>query len=285
MSRLCLFAIIFFLIFTEETKAQNLGAVDLEDSIYSVLESDYESAKKLLVKYEDQIIPQDVVFFLDDILARGDTNFYKDRMTYLMINYGWNYNNIEKHSLSALTSELSKNNMHKWTFRASQKHFPVWLKNNMESILIQEKVQAILHTDQSIRGLLFSIDDSTELNVIYRMITEIDFNNLIEICELSDENNEVLLNDFDNGIAIYNNVQLVLWHNLKSKENFQKSWDLILPYIEKAYFQKKIDSDPFKMYDIWSLNHKGYQYFGTLKDTIPVFDSLVLSNMRTKYQF
>lgn len=285
ISKFCFIVFISFFFISEEMNSQNIGSIVLKDSIYPALESDYELAKKLLIKYENQIIPQDMVFVLEDILSVGDTSFYKDRMTYIMKNYGWNYNYIETHSLSSLSSELSKNNMFKWTRMASQEYYPIWVKNNMEKLMIQEKVKAILHTDQSIRGLLSLAKDSTESDFIYRMIMEIDFNNLIEICSLSDENNGVLLNDFDTGVAIYNNVLLILWHNLKSKENFQKSWDIILPYIEKAYFERKIDSSPFKMYDIWSVNHNAYQYYGTLHDTIPLYDSLIQSKARIKYKF
>lgn len=88
ISRIFLFIIIPFLFLSEEIKTQNIGSIVLNDSIYPALESDYELAKKLLIKYEDQIIPQDMVFILEDILSYGDTNFYKDRMTYLMKNYG-----------------------------------------------------------------------------------------------------------------------------------------------------------------------------------------------------
>jgi hypothetical protein len=278
--------ITFFVFFIHnDTIAQNIGSKILKDSIYPAFQSGYEFAKKLLIKYEDQIIPQDMVFVLEDILSVGDTNFYKDRMTYLMKNYGWNYNYIETHSLSSLSSELCKNNMFKWTWKASQEYYPIWVKNNMEKLVMQEKFRAISHTDQSIRSLLTLAEDTTELKIISRMINQIDFNNLTEICNLSDENNGVLINDFDIGIAVYNNVHFILWHNLKSKENFQKSWDLILPYIEKAYFQKKIGSHPFIIYDTWSVNHFGYQYYGTFSDTVPVIDSLLLEKMKKKYQF
>lgn len=172
-----------------------------------------------------------------------------------------------------------------WTYNASQEYYPIWVKNNMEKLVFQEKFRAISHADQSIRSLLTLAEDTAELKIISRMINQVDFNNLTEICNLSDENNGVLLNDFDIGVAVYNNVAFILWHNLKSKENFQKSWDLILPYVEKAYFQNKIGSNPFKMYDIWSVNHNAYQYYGTLNDTIPVYDSLTLVKLRNKYQF
>ncbi|NPD47540.1 MULTISPECIES: hypothetical protein [unclassified Lentimicrobium] len=280
-----LIALLFFFVFNEENKAQNMGSIVLSDSIYPVWESDFEKAKSLLVKYEDQIIPQDMVLILDDILANGDVDFYKDRMTYLMVNYGWIINNLERNKLSALASEIHNNKLYNWTYEASQKHYSVWVKNNMESLLVQEKVKAILHTDQRVRGLLSMSEDSLQLNYIYEMITEIDYNNLMDLCDLSNENDGVLLNDFDTGIAIYNNVLFILWHNLKSEKNFQSSWDLILPFIDKAYFQKKIDASAFEMYDIWSSNHFGYQYYGTLNDTIPVFDSLRQIELKIKYHF
>ncbi len=280
-----LIALLFFFVFTEENKAQNMGSIVLSDSIYPVWESDFEKAKSLLVKYEDHFIPQDMVLILDDILANGDVDFYRDRMTYLMINYGWNINNLERNSLASLSAELSQNNMFEWTAQASQRHYPIWIKNNMESILIQEKVKAILHTDQAIRGLLSIAEDSLQLNYLYEMISEVDYSNLLDLCDLSYENKGVLLNDFDNGIAIYNNVLFILWHNLKSKKNFQKSWDLILPFIDKAYFQKKIDAGAFEMYDVWSSSHFGYQYYGTLNDTIKVFDSIKQIEFKNKYHF
>lgn len=280
-----LITLIIFFCFTEEIKSQNVGSIVLTDSIYPIWESDFEKAKSLLVKYENQIIPQDMVLILGDILANGEVDFYKDRMTSLMINHGWNINNLERNKLAALTSEIHKNNLYNWTYEASQKHYPAWVKNNMESLLIQEKVKAILYTDQRVRGLLSISEDSLQLNYIYQMITEVDYTNLMDLCDLSQENDGVLLNDFDTGIAIYNNVLFILWHNLKSEKNFQKSWDLVLPFIDKAYFQKKIDASAFIMYDIWYSNHFGYQYYGTLNDTITILDSIKQIEFQDKYHF
>lgn len=281
--------VILMLLFGSWTSmAQNQGYQILHDSIYPLMDSDYTRAKALIIKYESIIDPQELLLLLDDILEQDDLGFYKDRAQFLMINYGLNYSEIdliESRMIPAnLQAQFSKNHLTQWMFDASEKHYPLWIKNNTKSVWFQEKIAALKLADQTIRGISLVSDDSNCKEQLYRNLNEIDFNHLLKLVELCQLNDDKMLNHFDNGVKIYYRLMgSVIWHNLKIKTNCQKSWELLLPYIEKAYFEEKIDFQIFKLYDQACQYHSGYQYYGTLADSIPIHDLENYEQRRKKY--
>ncbi len=282
-----IFTFLFIIILYIGLIAQNTGYFVFKDSIKPIIESDYSKAKTLIKKYEYDIDPSELILILDDVLSKGDIMFFKDRAIFLMKNYGWNYNYLDtlEHKLerSSLLREIKRCNLEEWTYINSQLHYPIWIQNHSESLRYLDQVHSCLYSDQLFRKLLPSAKDSVELMIIYDLINKVDFSNLETIVELSENNSGILLNNFDNGVGIYYNILLILWHNLASESNFEKAWELILPYVEKAYFQKKINYSIFKTYDTWLQRHTGFQYYGTLNDSIKIRDIETFPDRQKKY--
>ena len=271
------------------SKAQNQGYQILHDSIHPLMDSDYARAKALIIEHESVIDPQELLLLLDDILEHGDLDFFKDRTQFLMTNYGLNYSEIdllESRMIPAnLQAQISKNHLTLWMYEASEKHYPLWIANNTKSVWFHEKIAALKLADQTIRGIPLVSDDSICKEQLYRNLNEIDFNHLLKLVELCQLNDGKMLNHFDNGVKIYYRLMgSIIWHNLKIKANCQKSWDLLLPYIEKAYFEEKIDFSIFKLYDQACQYHSGYQHYGTLADSIPIHDLENYKQRRKKYR-
>ncbi|MBS1646919.1 MAG: hypothetical protein JST67_06225 [Bacteroidetes bacterium] len=129
----------------------------------------------------------------------------------------------------------------------------------------------------------FSTDTSCLQSKLFStMIAQEDFRHLEEIVDLSKENGG-LPNGFEYTTDIYQKIQLILLHNLKTKENFLKAWGLIFPYLEKAYFDGKISYSFLYAYDVYSNMHFGYQYYGFL-DKVPVKDNEELSERKKRYK-
>lgn len=278
---------IFLALTTSSLQSQNTGYLILNDSIKPIFDTNYAKAKSLLLIYENEIDPSETMLLLDNVLLTGDIEFYKNRIIFLMTNYGWNYTYLDtleyRLERSSLLREIKKNGLEKWTFDASQKHFPIWVKNHTKSVRYREKILSLRYTDQLIREFIPPREDSVRSDMMSDLIQEIDFCNLLEIAELSRLNNGMLPNNFDNGFGIYYKILSILWHNLKSEKNFDKSWELLLPFIEKAYFNKKIDFSIFVMYDKWCNIHNEYQYYGTLNDSIKIKDEETFVARQNKY--
>ena len=280
--------VIVFLISALIPKAQNQGYQILHDSIQPIIETDYPRAKTLILKYESIIDPQELLLLLDEILSQGDIDFFKDRTQYLMINYGLNYSEIdlvESRLIPAnLQAQISKIHLTQWMFEESSKHYSNWIKENSKSLWLRKKVYALKTADQTIRRFPSISEDSICDELIHQQQVEIDFENLQSLAELCQINDGKMLNHFDNGLQIYYRAfGIIIWHNLNNEINFQKSWDLILPYVEAAYFEEKIDFTIFKMYDLCCKKHNDYQYYGTLDNSIPIHDLENYKQRREKY--
>ena len=95
-------------------------------------------------------------------------------------------------------------------------------------------------------------------------------------------NHNELPNSFDQGIFISKTIEWIIFHNLK-QGNFKETMSIIFPYIEKAYLQGKVSDYFFETYDYYLHYYKGYQYFGTMGDSVPTEDAKNLLIRRKKY--
>ena len=104
------------------------------------------------------------------------------------------------------------------------------------------------------------------------MIASVDFENIFKIAELCSLNNNTMLNNFDNGIGVYYKIELIIWHNFRDVNTVEKMHNLLIPYIEKAYFAGKIGPGYFIMYDKWCFSNLGCQYYGSLGKDVTMKD-------------
>lgn len=280
-----LLTLIFFAL---HLHSQNNSYSLLNDSIYPRLDTSYNEAKILLLDNMKTIDPSELLLILDNVLVKGDTNTYKTIITYIIKEYGWNYLYIDTlDAISAnnsLLREIRNNNLEEWTYNVSQEYYPHWVSKNILSLRFQKKISAILHSDQEIRRYLPNDTNNICFDKLYNSLTRLDYQHILEIVELCKVNNNLMLNNYDNGVGIYYNIQMVIWHNMKERENFHKTWDILLPYIENAYWAGKISNDIFKIYDTWSSFHYGYQFYGTLKESIEIKDKENYQKRKDKYK-
>lgn len=260
------------------------------DSIYPVYDN-YPKAKKLWFKYYDDTDtdPSETLLFLGKALENGDINFYKKQIKSLMQDYGWTYtyndtldNTINKSKLLRYIKSL---NLIEWTIRKSDKYScRPKMKHPLTKSFI-EIVNSMLYLDQEITRLVPNNSiDSISMDCRNKFISEIDFNNIKKIIDLCKQNDGLIPNNFDNGIGTYYKLQIIIWHNLKTERNFQKSWDLLLPYIEKTYFAGKIGFTIFMLYDKCCYQHYGYQYYGTLGKEAQIKDKETYKDRKERYR-
>jgi hypothetical protein len=112
-------------------------------------------------------------------------------------------------------------------------------------------------------------------------IADVDTKNCHLVEELCKLNGNYLPNNFDNGIGTFNSISLLISHNLKQGTNIEYIRNKIFPYIEQAYLEGKVDADLFYAYDNRLNQYYGYQYYGTLPDSVPLLEKETFSERKS----
>ncbi len=271
--------------------AQNKTYRIIYDSIYPLFgENDYQNAKRIWEKHclNADTDPSEELLFLNFSLKNDDEKFYKKHIIKLMRLYGWRYMSTdtlpETMNRSELLQGIKQKGLVNWTIKKSNKHYTKWSSQHPYSIYFQEKVNKLVYTDQAIRKYSSKqSNDSIKNKFIWDLETQIDNDNIQQIIELAKMNNGIFPNNFDDGYGTYYKINFIIWHSLKDPNTIQKTWDLLLPYIEKTYFEGKISYTLFMAFDKWNYQFFGYQYYGTLGENIPVKDANSLEERKKKY--
>jgi hypothetical protein len=179
-----------------------------------------------------------------------------------------------------------------WTLKKTKLYHKKWLKENTNSIKINESLKQAKERDQLVRTITFrlypdilnidSICFNKVLKSYQKTITEIDSNNIDLIKKLCVLNNNYIPNNFDNGIGTFNTISLIIFHNLKRGKKLDQIRNEIFPLLEQAYIDYKISGDLFYTYDYHLNLHTGFQYYGTLPDTIPCIDKEHLESRKLR---
>lgn len=283
-----LFIVASITIITFTSFSQNPTYSIIYDSIYPLLESEYNQAKRIWIKCQEigEIDPNETLLFLSSSLKNGDVRFYKKSIVKLMKEYGWNYTYLdtldEKIIRSKLLQEIKNNGLTTWTLKKSKKHHYKWRIAHPLSIMFQDKIRSIIYTDQIITRFVPNEIITIESELINKMISEIDYENIQEIVHMCNLNDGYLPNHFDNGIGTYSKIMLIIWHNLKTPENIDKTWKALYPYIEKTYLSGKISYTIFMAYDQWYYSIYGKQYYGTLGKAIEIEEKETFIDRKNK---
>ncbi len=234
-----------------------------------------------------QMDPGFVILMLDDLLEAVKTDEYKRIAIYLMKERGWRYTEIDTitHLFInwKLNEQIKRSNLTGWMIDASQTHYTEWVQTHQKSLYIQNRIAAINYADQEIRQIIKRDTTDPNYNFIYSIVSDFDFNHLLEIRSLCLLNDSMLPNNYDNGPSAYNKIGLILLHNFKNPDNIEKAWDKLYPFIEKTYRAGKIDNTIFVGYDQWLNFHFGYQYYGTLGDKVKVKDEAGLESRMKEF--
>ena len=274
--------ILFILINTSQAIAQNSSYDLLYEGIYPALETDYPTAKSLLLNNMEDIDPSELVLVLDNILEEDDIETFKTISTYLILERGWSFSIIDTNDtnfkLPILLEQIKTHDLVPWLIETSENNYPIWVKSHQKDLFILSEINTIVYASYEIRSYLRKFDKENTDSII----SEMDIKHMYRLWELCILNDSMLPNNFDNGIGSYYKITNILGPNLFNKENFYPAWEIIFPFIDKAYLDGKISSNIFYSYDIWCNNHFGYQYYGTLED-VKVTDDEGLLERRMRY--
>lgn len=270
--------------------SQNNSYRIIYEEVYPIVQKDYLKAKRIWIKMSRKytIDPIEELLFLSQSLQHDDARFFKKKITAVMKNYGWQYttkDTLPESMNNVLLQEIKNHELIEWTCKKSKKHYAKWLTHHKEEFEINKKVNSIYDIDQRITSLTLydsELDDVKKAKVD-SMIMSMDWEHVIQIAQLAKDHG-IIPNNFDHGIGVYNKIQLILIHNLKTEDNFHKTWELLFPFLERAYLEGKISYTFFMLYDQWNATHFGVQYYGFMGDQIPVKEQESLDQRKMKYQ-
>lgn len=258
--------------------SQNLRDKIIKDSILPILNSDliFNSTNYNNVKKNIEQLNKDYGFevelkkrLIEKSFLIGDITFFKNQLTILTKNHGFNVaymNESETYYSSIMTGDLSK-----WFKKMYLKNHTIWLKNNFEKQIDLKKINEINSKDKTLASLYVKVKsipdlDTLQLNKVIEYFNEKYFEN-IQVLNTISEKNKFLPNE-KNYAIIQNSYNNVLIHNFI--ENLNETWNLLFPYLKKAYLNNEIDYVVFKNYDFYCYLKNGYQEFNSYTiDQIP----------------
>ena len=273
----------FFLIITVNNNftSQNVSFNIYNDSISPYLKDNYFKAKKKLIQTERKYIldPALKLLFLSYSLENQDVFYFKKSIKSLMKNNG--YTNDKGYFLGQY---IENEEISEWLVKKSKKLNVVWIKNNYDAFKVKLVIDN-LHTKDQMRGSFYYLNKSDTAcgKSAKKELQKIDYANFTRIIKLAQSNEGILPNHIDHGIGTFYIWQGVLFHNL-TRDKIEENWKLILPYIEKTYFEGKIGDNLFRLYDQLLYSYFGYQYYGFEKNA-PVKDEEHLEDRKLKYRF
>lgn len=256
------------------------------DSLVSV--NGYEHTKQLIQSYDKKftVYPDEVLRFLDYSLDNEDVIYYKTCIKSFSKKYGYILSKNDTIDLKYMgdgtfVKKIEKNGLIDWTMETTQKNYKKWISNNPDVININRKLYALEQKDQYLRIITASF---MHLDSAYyaKELENGDYDNLLSLLQIYKENDSIIPNSFDNGVK-HPQAWLVIWHNIKNPNQFNTTWALLMPYIEKTYFAGKIGVYYFQVIDYWMNEFYGEQYYGTLKN-VPIRDIEHFEERKKKYK-
>lgn len=264
--------------------SQNLSYITIYDSIYPIINENYWKAKDMWIGLEKKypIDNRERLLFINYSYKNKDMEFFKQQLRNLIINNGFEINE-KLFWLNCYNEITSKGKLTKWYEKIHQKYHKKWIIKNIKKLEVINLIEQIYIKDQILVSLYQNKTDTCNaLKDINNYIKKECFNNLSAILNIS-KNYGGLPNAFDYPLSIMGKIEIIILHNLKDSTNMEKNWNLILPYIENAYFDNKISNSSFKMYDKCLYEYFGYQYYGTIKNA-PIKDIETYEQRKRKYK-
>lgn len=289
MKYIVLLATVFI---TLNSFSQNLSYKIIFDSINPLLEKgNYKEAKALWISTESKykIDPQQEYLFICESLINDDITFFKERILKLMEKAGVSFTPGDSlpQNLNGYNTIFYDKGVMKWLIEKSTEIYPKWIAENPEAYQIRCEIEFLVLKDQYIRSNFAPSDfaDSACVNEdkYWETVGRADFMNMAELTTLCIQN-EGIPNHFDHGTKSFYFMGIIIWHNLKNPTNRENAWNMIVPWLDKAYFEGKIDSGLYASYDKWLFEHTGYQYYG-FEGSAPILKPETFSERKEKYKF
>jgi len=272
--------------------SQNNSYKFLEQNVYPFIDKgDYERAKENWIhyKHKSSIDPQESFLFAIEALQENDTSFFKQIISGLIKERGFHItiNDTLACCRNNVTDLFIEKSIIDWLFDEVGKLYPLWLQDHHSILFVEKKVDQLFQNDQiflEFRPSKYFQNCPSEVDSAYwKTVAELDLRHISELASLCKSINSIP-NHFDHGLGIYYKLGYIVWHNLKIPSNRDFAWKILLPWIDKGYFEGKIGTDLYESYDYWLNQHTGFQFYGFIEN-VPIKDSVEFGRRLKKYGF
>lgn len=271
--------------------SQNPSFKIISDSIYPLIQSnEYDKAKQIwrATEKEFTVDQQEKYLFLLSALRNNDLKFFRKEMTSLMKESGYFLSVMDTSSNYGdnTVNLFREKGVLEWVVKKSNKYYPKWIVSNPIAHYAKQRSDFFIFRDQNfIRGIPPECDTSIHCKEKHQeYYTQFAMMSASDLATFFIEIGGVA-NNIDHGVDVYYPLLVVIHHILEtSEESMEYAWTLLLPYFEKAYFDGKIGSDIFYIYDEALFQHTGYQYYGQYGEA-PILDQEGFEGRVRKYNF
>ncbi|WP_072784269.1 hypothetical protein [Flavobacterium haoranii] len=226
---------------------------------------EYEILKSNVLKLEKEYgyEPEFKYKLIDKSFLFEDFDFFKEELSILVKNYGFQVtfmNENESYYNSIMFGKLSK-----WFKKMYLKNHLYWLKHNFEKQLDIKTLNELPVKDQVIAKYSADLQnqlnlDSIQKNKFIEITANYYFKNIDDLLYISKKYDE-LPSTYNLGLV--QNYRTVLIHNFR--ENTNKTWNLLFPYIKKSYMKNQITNVIFQDFDFYCYLKNGFQKFNSFK--------------------
>ncbi len=226
---------------------------------------------------EDRILlPDHTLYFSYFLLKNQHIETFKGEIIDLMKNHGYFYtfnDTIIQNRFYYINQLVYENNLQNWMIEQSLIYHPQWIQNNYFSYSVSNVIKQLKNKSEVINNN--ELINPNSWNQHFELI--------VKIVEIAKMNNNTLPNQLDLGISM-GELDLLIEKALAFPSKINITWEFILPYIDKAYFEGKIGSNLYQIYDIYLYNHSGSQYYGFIPNA-PYIEEYTLFKRKEKYDF
>lgn len=276
----------FILLFAASSFAQNRSFKIISDIIFPILDTNYWVAKNKWLKLEKEypIDNKNRLLFINYSFQNNDTVYFQDQLQYLVRKNGFIL--TDNFRWLSFYESITSGKLKEWYSELYRKYHKEWVENNIDKLETIKIIEESFAKDQLIAPLFRYANDTCIISQKLKAnLKKNDLLNLYSIIDVCKKNGE-FPNAFDYPLTLIGKIETIISHNLQDCDStdFDMKWQLILPHLEKAYFDGKISFSFFQMYDLILYQKFGYQYYGGFIKDAPFIDKEHYEQRRKKYK-
>lgn len=260
----------------------------------------YEKLKTDIKKLEDleeKPNPEILYSSLDFIYKQNDLDYFKETLTLLTRNYGFNLTYAT--GKEPYYNDIIHGNLATWFKEMYIKNHSEWLSENLDKQIDIFELNTLAVKDQIVNGISTDIFRFLKLNedqqdTMDTILDKHSFNNAQVLLDIS--SNIGSLPTGNSFSLIQKNYNYVKLHNLQRINNFEKFWTSFYPFYKVSYLSKDISVIKFRTIDFTGYKNDGKQIFNLLRiedipenwrnnpddKEIPLFDAELTKKLRTE---
>lgn len=273
--------------------SQIVRAFPTDKTSYEKLKTDIKKLEDL----EEKPNPEILYSSLDFIYQQNDLDYFKETLTLLTRNYGFNLTYATGYEI--YYDAIIKGALADWFKEMYIKNHSEWLSKNLDKQIDIYRLNRLRYDDQLVHRAILNIQHihgltSEQKEELRKIDIQYFDRNLDVLLEISNKINHI---PTGNSFAlIQNHYGIVETHAMQQPEIIDKAWKGLYPFYKTSYLDKDISSIPFKNIDSHMYKYNGKQVFDLLRiesfheswrnnpddKEIPLFDAELTKKLRTE---